>query len=134
MSVYKLFNNFTASADAAAQLDVQFDGIITAVDWSVAGDLDADGENYGIEVSFLSTNTLGNNDSRGSLSEIRSQASGTPGFIRDGVNKGVSGLRVPVSAGERMFMHGALSGTANVNATCYIHVDDGADPRLRRRR
>lgn len=134
MSVYTLRNNFTASADGGASLDVQFDGVITCLDWHVLADLDADGEIAAVEVSFLSSNTLGVNDARGSLSAIRMRAAGTPGFAVAAVNKAVSGIRVPVSAGERIYLHALLTGTADVTAGVHIHVDDAADPRLRRRR
>lgn len=134
MTIYKLYNEFTSSADSGALLDIQFDGVITAIDWNVRADLDADTEAYNVELSFLSTNTFTVNDSRGSISMVGAQASGTPGFIDHVVAKGLSGLAIPVTAGERVHLHGTLAGTASVRAHCYLHVEDRADPRLRRRR
>jgi len=134
MSIYKLYASVAATADGIASLDIQFDGVITAIDWTVTGDLDADLEAYIAEVSFLSTNTLSANDSRGSLSQVGERAAGTPGFVVSRSQKTVSGLRVPVSAGERMYMHASLTGSGSMDATCYLHVEDTSDPRLRRRR
>lgn len=136
MSVYKLYAAFTTTADSLASLDVQFDGIITCVDWSVMADLDANAEAFEAEVSFLSSRTIGKNDARGSISSIAAQAAGAEaaGFAITQVNKPVSGLRIPVSAGERIHLHAELTTTADVKATVYLHVEDSADPRLRRRR
>ena len=135
MSVYKLFNSFAASADGAASLDVQFDGVITAVDWSVRANLDADDEFYVCEVSFLSTSTFSANDARGSISMIAEQAGLlTSGAMVTNGNKAVAGMRIPVNAGERIYLHGQLSVTGAVTAQVYLHVEDTSDPRLRRRR
>jgi len=133
MSVYKLQNAFVATADSAASLDIQFDGIITALQWAIRSDMDADGEAWDAEVSFLSTRTIDSNDSRGSISQMSEMAAGTPGQSYGG-NLGLSGLRIPVSAGERIHLHAQLNGTAIVNVTVYLHVEDTSDPRLRRRR
>jgi len=136
MSIYKLHNAFTASADSGASLDIQFDGLITVVDWACRADMDADAESFGAEVSFLSSSTFVTNDSRGSISMVRGQAGGAEaaGFSWVGVNKSVSGLRIAVAAGERIHLHGVLGGSADLVATCYVHVEDTSDPRLRRRR
>lgn len=134
MSTYKLRNAFTGSDEDAAALDIQFPGILTAYWWSVTADLDADSESFLLEVSFLSSSTFLTNDARGSISVVSGTGVGTPGFIYPQINGGLSGLRIPVSAGERVHMHGSLSGTANVIASCYLYVEDSSDPRLRRRR
>ncbi len=136
MSVYKLYNNFAASADAGASLDIMFDGEIVAIDWAVRADLDANGEEYCCEVSFLSSNTFASNDSRGSISIVCEQVAGAEaaGFAISGINKSVTGIRIPVSAGERIYLHSLQSTTGQVTPTVYLHVDDRSDPRLRRRR
>ncbi len=134
MSIYKLRFNFSATAEGAVNIDIQFDGEITAYWWKINADMDADAEKYDIEVSFLSSNTTAINDARGSITQAGDQASGTPGFLRSSVNAGLGGLRIPVVAGERVHMHGILTGTGSVDAACYLYVLDRADPRLRRRR
>jgi len=134
LSVYKLRGNFTVSVDSLANLDIQFDGELVGFWWSVMADLDADLEQFNIETSFLSSNTSANNDARGSICQIAGRASGTPGFVISRADAGLSGLRIPVIAGERIHMHGILQGTGAVDATNYLYVNDRADPRLRRRR
>jgi len=132
LAIYKLYNAFTATAEGAVSVDIQFDGIITALTMHAHGDLDADGETYFVETSFLSGNTIASNDARGSLITVGEQASGTG--ANSHVSLAVSGLRIPVSSGERIHMHGILTGTADVKAQCYIYVEDNQDPRIRRRR
>ena len=134
MAIYKLRHLFAASQDSGVSLDIQFDGVLNAYWWSIYADLDADIENYQVECSFLSSNTLAVNDARGSISCCQSVASGTPGFIDNNVNAGLSGLQVPVVAGERVHLHAVLFGTTNVLAAIYLYVNDRVDQRLRRRR
>jgi len=135
MSIYKLSGDFSATADSAFSLDVQFDGVITAIDWDANGDFDADLEAAEFEVSFLSSNTFAKNDARGSVSSISIRPNfTTSGMANSAVQKTVSGVRIAVSAGERIHLHGKLTGTNDCTATCYLHVEDSADPRLRRRR
>jgi len=136
MTVYKLRNTLTVTADSVASLDVQFDGILKAFWWSIRANLDANDESYSVECSFLSTNTINSNDSRGSISVAGESAAGAEaaGFAVSNVNSGLSGLDIMVSQGERIHMHGTLTGTGSVNATIYLYVEDRADPRLRRRR
>jgi len=134
MTVYKLRGAFTASADSQANLDVQFDGVITAFWWQVHADIDADLEAFQIECSFLSSNTIQASDARGSIATCGQEAAGTPGFLMGSVNAGISGLQIPVTRGERIHLHGNLSGTASVTATIYLYVDDRVNPRLTRRR
>jgi len=134
LSIYKLRNLFAASADSGVSLDVQFDGTMTGYWWSIYADLDADGENYQVECSFLSSNTLAVNDARGSISTVQQFAAGTPGFIDSTVNAGLSMLNIPVTAGERVHLHAILFGTTNVLAAIYLYVDDRINPRIRRRR
>lgn len=133
MSVYKLgVPAGTAAANAVAQLDIQFDGEIYGCSISAVPDLDAADDSFAIEVSFLSIQSLGTNDSRGSIYIARQRLSlmtAEAGAL--GVNALAMGLKVPVTAGERMYLH--TSGTTCA-ADCFIYVEDRASPRLRRRR
>jgi len=136
MSIYKLAAGYSGGTeDAAASLDVQFDGEIVAMSLSMDPDLDADGEFAAAEVSFGSTNTVGSNDSRQSLITARTRTFIlTSGSSNHGTQQNVNGTRIPVSQGERIYLH--LNSTAGVGgrAVAYLYVNDSADPRLRRRR
>lgn len=135
MSVYKLYAAGSGGTENnAASLDVQFEGKITAILMSSYGDFDAADESLSVEVSFLSTATFTSNDARGSLA----MNTMSTGVVTSGANNGgriaVSGINIPVNAGERLHLH--ISSTAGVVSQnqAYIYVDDGSDPNLRRRR
>jgi len=133
MSVYKLgVLQSQAVGDDVASLDVQFDGHITAIDWSMDADIDAADETTNAEVSFLSVNTIGANDARGSISACKAAISlVTAESGLTSVNKTISGLRIPVNQGERIHLH--TTGSI-VGIEVYLYVEDSSDPRLRRRR
>lgn len=136
MSIYKLYASQTGDSDAVAQLDVQFDGTIVA--WSMSArcsGMGTDGDNYNVEVSFLSANMIASNDARGVIAVGRKQLSlTTSGAYDASLNQSLAGLRIPVVAGERIYMH--YTGTAG-NACvmdCILYVEDSANVNLRRRR
>lgn len=135
MSVYKLFGDVTGgSQDDAASVDVQADGNINAIHGTLYGDLDADGESIVAELSFLSTNTFLVNDARGSLFTLGGQMSlTTSGVAFTGLNDSISGIKIPVSQGERIHLH--ISSTAGVSGDCfmYLYVEDGIAAAQRRR-
>jgi len=136
MSVYKMYGLSTGGTeDSVASLDIQFDGVITAIHGALYGDLDADTEAAAVEVSFLSSNTFATNDARGSLITLGSKMSlTTSGVAMHAVNSGVSNLNIPVTGGERVHLHFSCSASVVVNAQMYIYVDDAAPASLRRRR
>jgi len=137
MTIYKLFKNFSASLDSGASLDIQFNGFINAIVLSAQADMDADLEKYRIELSFLSSSTFNINDARGSLAIIgaRASAAGTPASLSQyGINIALSGLNIPVSQGERLYLHAVMTGTADLDATAFTYTTDRSNPTLRRRR
>jgi prefoldin subunit 5 len=133
VSIYKLYSPGTGGVqNSVASFDVQLDGHIVAMHMSQMGDLDADLDYIAAEISFLSSNTFAVNDARGSLMITQAQVSGAA-FGVQAVNDTVSGVRVPVSAGERIHLHlDATSGTTQT-LQAHIYVEDGADPTQRRR-
>jgi len=136
MSVYKLHGIVGANTDSLANLDIQFDGII--VGWfATCNGLSADALNDGFkcEVSFLSSNTFTSNDARGTIMQVQGgQAFLTQGGAGVFINRGMSGLSIPVTAGERIHMHVNISGGINCDFTVILYVEDTADVNLRRRR
>lgn len=128
MSIYKLYT--ATISEAAASLDITADGKIVGVAWAAVGDLDADGESFYAEVSFSSTNGLATNDTKSSFSTVR-QFNGllTSGAIPAAVNVYHGPLNIPVTMGERIYLH--TSGTQIV-CTVYIFVDDKAKATSRR--
>lgn len=135
MTIYALYDTSTASADSVAQLDIQFDGHITAWHAALECQAVADAEGAAYEVSFLSSNTLTSNDSRGSILIVRYLAElTTSGATTTTMNDGLSGLYIPVTAGERIWVHAEITGTLTSEFNAHLYVEDAADPNLRRRR
>lgn len=136
MSIYKLMGTATGGNElSAGTLDIQFDGKISAIHYSVRADFDADGDVAVCEVSFLSSLTTAVNDTRGSIIMVQNQhAVGAAGAVNSNMNGSVSGVNIPVTAGERIHLHfgntAALTGAANF----YLYVDDAVNTELRRRR
>lgn len=134
MSIYKLYGAGTGGTESGvASLDIQFDGVITAIHTAHSADLDADTEFSLAEASFLSTATMTTNDARGSLITSELRAVGTvAGAIA--ANSGVGPVEIPVSAGERVFLHFNSSASTTSSCHVYLYVSDGADVNQRRRR
>ena len=127
MSIYKLSGAGTGGAEnGIAQLDVQFDGIITAVHGSITAALDANQEFAIAEASFISTSSINSNDTRGSIFTIRSQIGlVTSGMAKTAENASVGGLAIVVNAGERLWLHLNVSASTVATAEIYLYVEDG---------
>ncbi len=124
MTIYKLFGS--VSQDSSATIDVQLDGeiqsILMTTDCSGA---DALNDGMRAELSFLSTNSFGTNDTRGSLMMIHNRM----GILTQGGgnmdnNFSVSGLEVPVNAGERLHLHISHQGGATGTCHAYVYIRD----------
>lgn len=124
MSIYKLYG--TGTSDNLASLDIVVDGQISAIQWSVFGDLDADGETYSAELSFSSSSGFTTNDTKSGISTVKqfAAAAGTPASLHmTGTHLFLGpNLGIPVKQGERLYLHG--TGTS-MTATCFIYVNDG---------
>lgn len=136
MSVYKLQAAGSGGTEnSLASLDVQFDGDIVGMFGTMMADLDADAELIQAELSFMSSNTVGSNDARGSLLLLQGRMSlTTSGVALLAVNDGISGLAIPVAAGERLHLHVVSTAGVSSAVTFYVYVADGAPSDLRRRR
>lgn len=138
MSVYKLAAAGTGGTqNGIAQVDVQFDGIITAIHGTLEAGLAAGGNTCAVEASFLSVNTLGTNDTRGSLWALRLQMLLAGAAYATLVNESsnVGGLAIAVNAGERLWMHIIATAAIASAADVYIYVEDGQGvPTAQRRR
>lgn len=134
MSVYKLYAAGTGGTeDSLASIDIQFDGVITAIHAQAMADLDADAETSLVEVSFLSSNTLATNDARGSLIVIGGRTATPMGGITNW-NSGVGPLNIDVTAGERVHLHISAAAGVATSANVFLYVQDGSPAALRRRR
>lgn len=138
MRIYKLHANVSAGTNnSIAQLDIVEDGKLQAISWAGAPhDLDAAGDEYRVEVSFSSSNTLDSNDIRQAIDEIGvGQANTTVlgGGVGD-INKAISGLNINVISGERVHMHSFASAGVSGRVSCFLYVEDGSGGKTRSRR
>ncbi len=108
--IYKLF----AAAGSTVSVDVRIDDTIVAVLMSNAGTQPS-------ELSFGSTATINTNDSTAAIATVL-----------NGVDISVSGLNIPVNAGERIYLHN-VAGAGALDAACMIYTA-GKDNRAAVRR
>jgi hypothetical protein len=137
MTVYKLFASGATTADGVATLDIQNKGDITSI-WGVATSeaLDALGEGVDFEVSFSSVSGFSTNDTRASFFGLGYRQNFlTSGGGVQGQSAGITGLRVPVDNGERMYLHRIVSGApGTTRCAIWLFVDDGTMELPARRR
>lgn len=140
MDVYKIYAQNAATADAVASLDIRQDGHIVALSLATtAQGCDALNDGFTSELSFASTRGTGANDTTASIATCNAHQ----GFLTSGGSAVqdrmvLSGLAIPVKAGERMYVHHVLSGGAtSIDTRAYMYVMPlaGGDsrPEVRRR-
>jgi len=113
---------FAASADAAAEITCLRPGRIKGIQFVTKADLDADGENYTVEVSkkpYLQSET---NDSDGVLCVQAGYGYLlTSGFGDNGRNV-YCPMDIPWATGEKLYLNGVLTGTGGVTAIAIVHI------------
>ncbi len=120
--------------DAAATVDVPFDGLITGVDWDVEADMDADTERIACELSFIATQQIGTNDVRGRISSISGRMSlTTSGVAVTSLQKFVGPMSIIVAGGERVHLHVISSASLVGVMRCNLHLDTTTATQSRRR-
>lgn len=125
MSVYKLAAVGAGGVqNGIAQVDVTVDGLITAIHANIINLGTVTGNEVQMEASFLSVNTIGVNDTRGSLFNIGHRL--IAGGSNQSAHSGVGGLAIVVTAGERMFLHIVATAAVASSVDIYIYVEDGA--------
>lgn len=134
MRIYKIHANVAAGTnDGIAQLDVVEDGKIVALAACGAPlGLDAANDEYRVELSFASTNTLDNNDVRQSIFEVGNGQSGVGGM--GNINHSITGLDINVLGGERLFIHSFASAGVSGRVSFHIYIKDGSGGKTRARR
>ncbi len=140
MDIYKLYGSWTALSSAIAALDIRRDAFIVGIHaylYATAADALNDGGN--LEVSFASTYGFTSNDTTASIFGLGV----AQGFLTTGggpiaQSMAISGLAIPARAGERIYLHGGLTGSAGptmvANVWLYAMEAGGpgrADVRLR---
>lgn len=139
MEVYKLYATATADTTSAATLDVREDGHIVAM-LGLLTVTNADALNDGAvcEVSFASSSGFASNDTHASIltmGAFQGFLTSGGGPVQDRV--ALSGLAIPVVAGERLHLHVDVTGTiggADMRVYLYVMPTAGANSRAALRR
>lgn len=138
MTIYKLMGSAPAgvTTDSLATIDIQNDGHIVAIAMMAAPEgMDALGDFYWAEVSFMSTSTFANNDVRGSLLMLAAfQNFLTTGGGGGGGQANLSGVRLPVAAGERIHLHTFMDTGVSGRVQVYLYIEDGVGDSKPKRR
>lgn len=131
-----MFASSTGGAqNGLAQIDIPQTGNITGVHWSIVGTLNATEEVLQVQVSFGSTGVFSSNDQRAIISECSLQAGvlTAVGAVCEYENVNHVML-LPVSMGERIFMHANATAGVIGQLTAILSFDFDLDRPLARRR
>jgi len=138
LTVIRVFNDGSTTADSVASIDVPEDGDIVGIHGNLAAaGMDAAGDSVEVELSFLSTNQLGTNDARGSLMalDVRNTVATVAAITNDSLSTFI-GIPdgIPVNAGERIHLHRIVSTGASARARFDIYFKTSKVTRRTRRR
>lgn len=125
MSIYKLYAS--TIGDGAANLDIIANGRIEGVYFSGYTGLSADADSFEAEVSFSSSSGFTTNDTKSSIACVRQEVElVTSGEVQNALNVFVGPLDIPVTQGERIYLHTARpAGTPSpTRMSVYIYVAD----------
>jgi len=129
LEIIGMYGNIAGGTEnALAQIDVPQDGVLRAIDWDVAGNLDADNESLAVELSFIATNLLTTNDVRGRISSVSAliavlDATGPQAIV---IQKFVGPFELMLAGGERLYMHSVSTSGVVGAAIANLHFDGGA--------
>lgn len=119
---YKLYAATTTATNAAASFIVQRDGFIHGFHGSMVIDATADNHYCYAEVSNQSVSQATTNDTLGPMFELREYHNvGAAGVVASGQNSGISGLSIPVKAGDRIYLN-ILSSACNGFTTIFVYI------------
>jgi len=140
MSVIRMYLSSIVAGALVEGVDVPQDGTIEGITLglgTVKGGLSVDGDGCSAEVTFGSQSGFTVHDSRVSLCTVGNYyVSAVSASVNNGNNNNpfctLTPLSVPVSAGERIFLHTLQVGSlASYVAIAYLFIRDGAVNRTR---
>lgn len=130
MTSYKLYSSGTATADAAASLDVVQDGKIVGLLISGRHTAGAGGTSGRLELSFSSSSGFAANDTRSAIAQWSYSSIAS---VAGNYNQYYSLPDVPVSQGERLYLHHlATVAATSAEHTVFLLVMDKGDSSARR--
>lgn len=109
----------TVTADAVASIQIPQNGVITG--WAWSGHTAADDGIVLVELASTSVSTIGQNDTPGTsydVVELTQLVSGAGGAA----NGFVAGVQIPVTAGDKLYLHAFAGSGANAAARFTVYI------------
>lgn len=122
MHIRQLYFNFTATANAAAFIEIPRKCKLKQISWAIRADMAATGDYYVIEASLVPYAQNTQNDAMGVLSTVQARcnlitAAGT-------AENCALNMFVPqdcdLEAGQRIYLNGELNSVSPVNVICLL--------------
>jgi hypothetical protein len=133
--IYKLYGQNAVSADGQASVDVREDDSIEAIALSMLTIQPVDGMQWGMEVSFGSSSQFTINDTNSTIISMKdSWRLVTSGAASTGKHLVLPQLNIPISAGERIFLHLNTTNAVTIQATAFLYTKGGPAKVATRRR
>lgn len=131
MSIVTLYTAAKVDTEAAAMIDVQEDGVIETIDWSMICSPAAAIAEVSAQISFGSGSSHRTNDARQVISTCKATCLAAEPLA---LNKAFN-VNIPVHAGERIYLHIDVVGTnpTAMDTTCHLHIADKSKRTTRRR-
>lgn len=113
--VYKIYGSAAASTNSLASIIIQRDGYIHGLHASLSAISEVNGHYFNAELSFSSVSQSTTNDTIGPIFglELRIVNASNGNFVNNRLAS-ISGLAIPVKAGDRLYLN-----TAQSASTCY---------------
>ncbi len=122
---YQIYSNTVTSASNTTNIEIARDGFITSVLWTLwaLGGAGVDSR-LAYEVSLQGVTQIITNDADRVISGVAAGAQ-VASSVRE-VNVLDAGLRLPVNAGDRLYLNVFAGGTAwgSGNVRCLVNVED----------
>lgn len=119
--VYKLYGTTAVNANALAQVIIQRDGYIHGILGNVTLNSGTTGHYVNAELSFQSVAQTNTNDTNGPFFEISLWVfTGAAGCVQNSRSEAISGLAIPVKAGDRLYLNVQAAASSNINAYIYV--------------
>lgn len=123
MRVLKLWCNVSADTDSACYVVLPNPGKIVAVSWHAEITSALAVSSAKLELSFSGARQTTVNDATGPISM---HACGTTvltsGGAEAGSNSLLTGVAIPVSGGDKLYLNAEITGTITVNTNCFVYV------------
>lgn len=118
---YKLYGTTAASANALATVIIQRSGYIHAIVGNLLLHSSTTGHGARAELSKLSVSQYNTNDTTDVLCELDTLVTNAAnGTVNNSKNVAISGLGIPVTAGDRLYLN--VYTDASMHANWFIYV------------